>query len=187
MTNSLFNDIDGDDFRLIKLSLDYLDDMWEYSSDHRMYEHFEIATHKTIVDTQKFLSRLIERSKSEDAHWWFIQIKETGKVIGSLAIHDINFRKRSCEISYSVSPKYWGRGIFIKSLTSVLNNLIHNFNFRRITAVTASNNVRSINALKKVGFKEEGVFRNFYYRYDGKTFDATTLSLLDFEYIPVKN
>ena len=183
MKNSLFNDIDGDDIRLIKLSLDYLDDMWEYSSDHRMYKHFEIATHKTIVDTQKFLSRLIERSKSEDAHWWFIQIKETGKVVGSFGIHNIDFRKHACEISYAISPKYWGKGVFIKSLIAVLKTLIYNFNFHRVTAITSSKNYRSINALKKVGFQEEGVFREFYYDSNGNRFDATSLALLARDYI----
>ena len=61
MINSLFNDIDGDDIRLIKLSLDYLDDMWEYSSDHRMYEHFEFEPQKKLLDTKKYLNKLIER------------------------------------------------------------------------------------------------------------------------------
>jgi [ribosomal protein S5]-alanine N-acetyltransferase len=187
MINSLFNDIDGDDIRLIKLSLDYLDDMWEYSSDNRMYEHFEFGPQKKLSDTKKYLNQLIERSNSVDAYWWFIQIKETGKVVGSFGVHNIDFRRHACEISYAVSPKYWGGGIFIKSLTAVLKTLIHNFNFHRITAVTSSSNVRSINALKKVGFKEEGVFRDFYHGEDGIRFDATPLSLLDSEYILVKN
>ena len=186
MINSLFNDIDGNDIRLIKLSLDYLDDMWEYSSDHRLYEHFEFGPQKKLLDTKKYLNRLIERSNGVDAYWWFIQIKETSKVVGSFGIHHIDFHRNACEISYAVSPKYWGKGIFIKSLTAVLKTLIYNFNFHRITAVTSSSNVRSINALKKVGFKEEGVFRNFYCGEGGIRFDATTLSLLDFEYIPVK-
>ena len=148
MINSLFNDIDGNDIRLIKLSLDYLDDMWEYSSDHRMYEYFKFGPQKKLLDTKKYLNRLIERSNGVDAYWWFIQIKETGKVVGSFGIHHIDFH--------------------------------------RITAGTSSSNVRSINALKKVGFKEEEVLRNFYCGEDGIRFDATTLSLLDFEYIPVK-
>lgn len=189
MINSLFNDIDGDDIRLIKLSLDYLDDMWEYSSDNRMYEHFEFGPQKKLSDTKKYLNQLIERSNGVDAYWWFIQIKETGKVVGSFGIHNIDFRKRACEIGYAVSPKYWGKGVFIKSLIAILKTLIYNFDFHRVTAITSSKNYRSINALKKVGFQEEGVFREFYYDSNGNRFDATSLALLarDYNSLEIKN
>tara|TARA_B100000795_G_scaffold70953_1_gene49871 strand:+ start:1468 stop:2052 length:585 start_codon:yes stop_codon:yes gene_type:complete len=189
MINSLFNDIDGDDIRLIKLSLDYLDDMWDYSSDQRMYEHFEFEPHKKLLDTKKYLNQLIERSNGVDAYWWFIQIKETGKVVGSFGIHNIDFRKRTCGIGYAVSPKYWGKGVFIKSLIAILKTLIYNFDFHRVTAITSSKNYRSIIALKKVGFQEEGVFREFYYDFNGNRFDATSLALLarDYNSLEIKN
>ena len=66
----------------------------------------------------------------------------------------------------------------------MLGRLICEFNFYRITALTSSNNIRSIKALKKVGFKEEGWFRDFYLKYDGNRYNATSLSLLakEFQY-----
>ena len=36
---------------------------------------------------------------------------------------------------------------------------------------------------KKVGFKEEGVFRNFYFKDDDTRYNATPLALLASEYI----
>ena len=181
--NNLFKNIYGENISLIKLDIKYLDDMWEYSSNPKMYEHFEFGPQKKILDTKAYLNKLIERSNGVDAYWWFIQIKKTGKVVGSFGVHDIDLNKYSCEISYAVSPDYWGDGIFIQSLKLVLHSLINNFDFYRITAVTSSANVRSINALKKVGFKEEGVFRHFYLNEDGVRYDATPLSLLASEYI----
>jgi RimJ/RimL family protein N-acetyltransferase len=70
----------------------------------------------------------------------------------------------------------------MQSLKLGLDSLINEFHFYRITAVTSSNNVRSINALKKVGFKEEGVFRNFYFMDNTTRYNATPLALLASEY-----
>jgi hypothetical protein len=52
-----------------------------------MYEHCEFGTQKKSLDTKTYLDRLIKRSNSVDAYWWFIQIKKTGEVVRSFGIH----------------------------------------------------------------------------------------------------
>ena len=181
----LFDNILGNKFNLVELSFDYLDDMFEYSSDERLYEHFEFPPQKNYEKTKDYLADLIERSNRNDANWWFIQSKETLKVVGSFGIHEIDLRKGCCEISYAISPNYWGCGVFIEVLNIALQRLFYDFNFHRITAVTASKNYRSINALKKVGFKEEGIFKDFYLDYKEIRSDATSLALISNGYISI--
>ena len=43
----LFEDICGKNVNLIKLDTKYLNDMWEYSSNPKMYEHFEFNTQRS--------------------------------------------------------------------------------------------------------------------------------------------
>ena len=179
----LFKDIYGKEVNLIKLDIKYLNDMWEYSSNSKMYEHFEFGPQKTILDSKKYLNRLIKRSNGVDAYWWFIQINKTKKIVGSFGIHGIDFHKKACEISYALSPSFWGKGVFMQALKLALQSLISEFHFYRITAVTSSNNIRSIEALKKIGFKEEGEFRDFYLKDNGTRFNAKHLALLASEYI----
>ena len=177
-----FKNINGHNFNLIELSHDYLDDMFEYSSDDRMYEHFEFPPQKNLLNTKKYLDNLIHRSNQGDAYWWFIQSKETSKVIGSFGMHEIDLRKGACEISYAISPNYWGKGAFMEVLNMVLRTLFNDFNFHRVTAITSSENFRSINALKKVGFREEGVFIDFYFDSEDRRFNATSLALIAGQY-----
>ena len=91
----IFNDIYGKEVNLIKLDIKYLDDMWEYSSDPNMYEHFEFGPQKTITNLKRYLNRLIKRSNANDAYWWFIQINKTKKIVGSFGVHNIDFHKKS--------------------------------------------------------------------------------------------
>jgi len=180
--SDITQEVYGDRVNLIALSMDYLDDMWEYSSDSRLYEHFEFGPQKSREETKKYLERLIQRAKQPDAHWWFIQFKEMSKVVGTIGVHDIDMHRQSCEISYGVSPQCWGKGVFISALRLALDVLILNLSFHRITATTSSDNARSINALRKLGFAEEGLLRDFYRDESGRRFNATILSLLSEEY-----
>tara|TARA_B110000008_G_scaffold276086_1_gene314752 strand:+ start:238 stop:801 length:564 start_codon:yes stop_codon:yes gene_type:complete len=178
----IFDNIYGKKFNLVELNLDYLNDMFEYSSDDRLYEHFEFPPQKNYQKTKDYLEDLIKRSNRNDAYWWFIQTKQNSKVIGSFGLHEIDQRKGCCEISYALSPKYWGSGAFREILNLVLKTLFNDFNFHRVSAVTMTKNYRSINSLKNVGFQEEGVFRDFYLDSEGIRFDATSLALIASDY-----
>ena len=107
MKTNLFKDINGENVSLIKLDIKYLNDMWEYSTNPKMYEHLEFGPQKKLSDTKKYLDRLMKRSNGVDAYWWFIQINKTKKVVGSFGIHDVDFHRRACEISYAISPSFW--------------------------------------------------------------------------------
>ena len=77
--------ITGKKLKLIDLDMKYLDDMYEYSSNPRMYEYFEFEAHKTKNETKSYLKKLIKRSNKKNAHWWFIQLKKSSKIIGSFS------------------------------------------------------------------------------------------------------
>ena len=61
-----FKDINGDLVSLIKLDIKYLNDMWEYSKDPKLYEHFEFGPQQKIADTKKYLNNLIKKSNEEN-------------------------------------------------------------------------------------------------------------------------
>ena len=170
--------ITGTKLKLIDLDMKYLDDMYEYSSNPKMYEYFEFEAHKTIDETKSYLKRLIKRSSKKDAHWWFIQLKENSKIIGSFGVHDIDMIKNSCEISYAISPKYWGKNIFSEVMEIVLDYLVNDLSFHRIIATTARENIRSIKGIQKYNFQQEAILKDYYLNSDNKRYDAVILSLV---------
>ena len=152
------NLIDGRLVNLIEINKNFLNDMHDYSKDHRLYEHLEFEKHETIEDTEKYLDKLFERHQKISAHYYFIQNKLNSRVIGSIGVHDINLRTMSCEISYGVSPIYLGKGIFVDTLNILLKDLFIRKNFNRVQAITSIKNIRSIKALEKFAFKREGIY-----------------------------
>lgn len=164
-----------------------LEDMYEYSREPSFYRYMEYEHHMSMNETRAYMHKLFERSRAETWHYWFIRLKESWKIIGTLGLLNIDLRKGSCEIGYGISPHYWRKGLFSESLTLVLSYLFQKLNFCRVSAITEFENLPSIKALEKHGFKKEGVMREYYLSSkDGKRYDAVMLGLLRREFINPK-
>lgn len=183
-----FSDLsNGKLVNLVEISDSFIDDMWEYSKDERLYEYFEFNRHKSKNETKTYLEKLLLRNSLPKSHYYFIQEKISNKVIGSIGVDDIDVIKMSCEISYAVSPSYWGKGIFYDALKTLLEDLFVQKKFNRVQATTFATNMRSIMALKKFGFESEGILRDFYRRSDKTYADAEILGLLKKDFIQSNN
>lgn len=179
-----FPELIGKRIKLIHLSEKYLDDMYEYSKNPLLYRYFEFPPQTTKEETKAYLKKLINRSNRDNAHYWFISLKNSGKVIGSIGVHDIDWRKKNGEISFGLSPYCWGQGYFHEALRLLLQFLFRKLKFHRICATTRYDNLPSIKSLKRCGFKKEGQFRDFYLSFNGKRYDAVIFALLRYEYHP---
>jgi ribosomal-protein-alanine N-acetyltransferase len=177
-SKKIFSDLIGNRVDLVGLNSKYLRDMHEYSTQPAMFQFFEFDHHNSFEQTASYFDRLTDRSNETDAKWWFIKLKETNKAIGTVGVHDINWLRLSGEISYGISPNYWKKGFFVESAEILINFLQVKLKLRRITAKTSVLNEPSVKALKKLGFAEEGRFKDFYRNSDGQYTDALTFALV---------
>jgi ribosomal-protein-alanine N-acetyltransferase len=177
-----FSSLKGQRIDLVELSLSGLDDMFEYSRKPEFYRYLEFPPQQDKQETLRYLERLIARSNVETAYYWFIKHTTDNKIIGTIGIHDIDWRKLSGEVSYGISPDYWGKGYFQEALRLILDYVFEKKGFYRVCATTWATNTPSIKSLQKLGFKDEGVLRGYYLDYKGQRHDATILAVLRNEY-----
>ena len=178
-----FPELYGKRIRLSELSLSGLQDMYEYSKNRLLYKYFEFEPQKNRKETKEYLIKLLKRSEAENAHYWFIRLIGDNKIIGTFGVHDIDQRKKSAEVSYGMSPDYWGKGFFKETLRIVLDYLFFECNFYRVNATTRSDNLPSVKGLESVWFQKEGVLRDYYLSYNGERHDAAILAILRHEYV----
>ena len=178
-----FPELENKRIKLIYLDDKWINNMYEYSNNPLFYNFLEFTHPKSIDDTKNYFAKLKERDAVETAHWWFVLLKEENKVIGSMGIHSIDWRKKDAELSYGISPDFWGKGIFQEILSMVLNFLYKVQSFHRLIATTMENNYRSIRGLEKVGFIKEAILRDYYLSHDGIRNNAVIMSILNSEYL----
>lgn len=178
-----FEELFGERVNLINLNSNYINDIHEYSTIPVFYKYLEYDCFKSINDTKSFFNKICSRSNDIDCHYWMIYFEEKDKVIGTIGLHNIDWRKGSAELTYGLSPNFWGMGFFSESLNLVVEWFFNLKNTNRLFLKTASINLGSINSVSKYGFKKEGILREFYL--DNKTnikWDAAIFSLLKTDY-----
>lgn len=128
----------------------------------------------TKFSVKKFNEWLIKKTKSKDTIFFVIEYKKNP--IGTYILNISGIKKQICDLSYGIHSQYHGMGIFKRVTKKILEKFK---NFKRFSAITRVDNYPSINGLKKLKFKEEGVLNSYYYDLKTKKYyDAVMLSYI---------
>lgn len=112
---------------------------------------------------------------------WAITLQgQPGRVIGSCGFFLVHRRFRIVEIGYELHPDFWRQGYMFETLMAVIEFAFsqqHFFSINRIEALTYLDSPASIALLRKAGFLEEGVRREYGY-WSGRHHDLRCFALL---------
>lgn len=177
-----FPDLSGPRLNLVQLDRSALADLDEYSRLPEFFRYLEFGCHDSFAVSERYFEKLQQRSNGVTGHYWMIQLAETGKVIGTFGLLNIDTYHRSLELGYGLSPKFWGYGYFHEALAMVLDFVFARLDFHRVWVKTQADNEPSLKGLARAGFTREGTLRDFYLsQVDGAFHDAAMLSLLKAE------
>lgn len=132
----------------------------------------------------------------EELNWlnhleWFSQVQKDPKIkmymvydggtlVGVCGFTDVDWINRRAEFSLYIGPEFHGDGLGIAALGALLGHGFNALNLNCIWGECFDGNP-AMKTFKKLGFKEEGRRRQFYYR-EGKYIDAILVSILKDEY-----
>lgn len=90
---------------------------------------------------------------------WVIEWKETGELIGTINLGNVEEACHMCDTCYMLSPGFWNKGIMTEVLEAVLDYAFDRVGFNRVQAEVFYGNDSSSAVLKKCGMVLEGVAR----------------------------
>lgn len=93
--------------------------------------------------------------------YWAIALKQSNEIIGTCGFNYWIKEHNRAEISYDLSPSFWGKGIMTKALTQIVQLAVDEMKINRIQATVAVDNFRSIKILEKLNFKKEAVLKSY--------------------------
>lgn len=120
-------------------------------------------------------------STGKNYNRWVMLQKSDQQPIGTCGYHKWDKRCFRAEIGYDLHPNFWGQAYMTEALTAVLSHGFETMKLNRIEALVAIENERSIHLLQKLGFKQEGLLRDYFYL-NGKFHDHYLFSLLHREW-----
>jgi ribosomal-protein-alanine N-acetyltransferase len=107
---------------------------------------------------------------------WAVTLRGSPGVIGicGFAWYPHN---RSALLSYDLDPEFWNQGVMTEAVKAIVHQAFESSEINRITATVVPQNWASIQVLRKAGFRDEGVLREWGF-WKGEFKDLRCFSLL---------
>ncbi len=146
---------------LIEISMDDLENIHRLHSVQEVDEYNTLGIPTTIGETEKLTeSMIMDRYKlPRNKYTWKICLKESGQFIGMAGFTLSNDKFKLGEIYYKLHPGYWGNGYATETAKRLVKAGFDDFGLQKVEAGVASENIKSISVLEKIGMKREGLRR----------------------------
>jgi len=99
------------------------------------------------------------KEKPRKSYPFFIELKQTKKIIGAIGLNSINRFSKTASIGYWLGQKYWRQGYMGEAITKILDFAFNKIKLRRINVEVYTENKGSNAIIKKMGFVFEGTAR----------------------------
>ena len=130
-----------------------------WASDPEVTRFLTWPAHSSSDVTRMVLNDWISHYEDGGFFQWAIVLKETGRVIGSIGVVNLQEAIEEAEIGYCMGRIFWGRGIMPEALRAVMDYLFDTVGLNRIMAGHDVNNPNSGRVMVKAGMTKEGVRR----------------------------
>ncbi|CAD5254166.1 MULTISPECIES: GNAT family N-acetyltransferase [unclassified Imperialibacter] len=147
--------------RLREISFDDLGDIHHLHSFSEVDEFNTLGIPGNLDETKEYLTPLIQAQKvtPRKSFFWKIELLATSAFIGIAGMTLSLDRFKRGEIYYKILPDQWGKGYATEIGSLLISVGFNEFSLHRIEAGVATENVRSIKVLEKIGMKREGLHR----------------------------
>ncbi|GIP38857.1 aminoglycoside N(6')-acetyltransferase [Paenibacillus sp. J31TS4] len=138
------------------------------------------GSHK-LYSTSQLADYLSAKAGDASSVLLLIASRETGAVVGDVALQQIDRFNRSASIRVAVHAEERGKGYGTEAMKLMLEYGFGIANLHRIELNVYTFNEQAIRLYEKLGFHREGVQRDYLY-YDHAYHDSILMSLLEDEY-----
>ena len=178
--------LSGQLVHLLPLEEKLFDELHSAASDKRIWEFYTGDWSVRETFDKVYHGSLKKRDKGHE-YPFVIQLKSSGKIIGSTRLMDIAAYDQRLEIGGTwMMPEYWATAINPDCKLALLTFSFETLHAKRVQLKTQHDNIRSRKAIEKIGGKFEGIIRKHMLKDDGTFRSSAYFSILDDEWPAVK-
>jgi RimJ/RimL family protein N-acetyltransferase len=175
--------LENETVRLQPLELTDFEFLLEYSENEPDIWSFNSNGANGKENLEKYIANAIKNRENEKEYPFIVFDKISGKFVGSTRFYSIFLDMKTIEIGYTwYGKKYQGTGINKNCKLLLLEFAFEKMQMERVAFAANSKNERSINAMKSIGCKVEGILRSCSTDASGERIDAMRLSILKNEW-----
>ena len=146
--------------RLRRLTMGDAADIYRYSRDPEVAKHVLWEAHRSIGDSRAYLRYMLRRYRSREPASWGIELRSTGRIIGTIGFMWIQQDNAAAEVGYSLAREYWNLGLMTEALRAVIQHGFDDMGLNRIEAQHETTNPASGAVMRKCHMQKEGTLRS---------------------------
>lgn len=170
--------LEGRHVLLEPLETSYFEALFRLSCNPDIWTHYAIDG----SDREKLRKSMNESLQYRDTgvqYPFVVRLKRSRQIVGSTRLLDINPTHRKLEIGWTwLHPEYWGSPVNADCKFQLLNYCFEQLGAQRVQLKTDKLNLRSRNAILKIGATFEGILRNDMVRDNGTNRDSAYFSII---------
>ncbi|ANA83357.1 GCN5-related N-acetyltransferase [Paenibacillus vortex V453] len=167
--------------RLRRVSMQDANEMYVYASDDEVTKHVTWETHRSVNDSKRFIQFILAQYAKHDIAPWGIELKESGRMVGTVDFVWWKPGHQSAEIGYVLARDCWGQGLMTEAATALLKLGFGQMELVRIQARCITENIGSQRVMEKIGMSYEGTLRKGI-KIKGQHWDLKLFSILKEDY-----
>lgn len=129
-----------------------------WAKDPEVTKHLVWRPHADVSESRAHIERCMSAWEDGSEFVWFIESKESVRLVGSLAARRGGIR---VNVGYLITRDCWGRGYMTEALEAVVSWWLDQPGIFRVWATTDLENPASARVLEKAGFSREGILRSW--------------------------
>lgn len=115
---------------------------------------------------------------NQETFTWRVYLRETGRFIGTVELHSIDWDIPRAEVGYWQRTSAAGHGLMTEAVDKITTLALTEWGFKRLQALCDARNTRAICLAERVGFVREGVLRSYEHDAAGELCDILVLAKL---------
>lgn len=172
--------------RLVPLTMDYLDTLWEVGQDIDLWKWIPYQI-KTRDEMKTYVQTALNWQEIGTALPFVTIAQATDRVVGSTRFGNIDAANHRVEIGWTWIGKPWQHTpVNTEAKFLMLQHAFEVWHCIRVELKTDRLNERSRAAILRIGAKEEGIFRHHMITESGRLRDSVYFSVIDDEWPEVK-
>jgi [ribosomal protein S5]-alanine N-acetyltransferase len=167
---------------LREITLADAEDMFRIYADPEVMRYWSSAPMRSIDEARRKIEGITNAFRERTGIRWAITRKGSERLIGSGGHWRLIKPHFRSEIGYELAREHWGQGIMPKAVAAMLQFGFERMGLHSVEAQIEPHNQGSRRVLEKLGFVQEGYFReNFFV--DGTFTDTAVFSLLKADWL----
>jgi [ribosomal protein S5]-alanine N-acetyltransferase len=128
-------------------------------SDPEFTRYWSFSAMTRLEQANAQLVRMMEACASGRDLIVAIELRETGQMIGTCTLFNLNEPCRRAEIGFGLCREFWGHGYIQEAIHALIEHAFMQLSLRRIEADIDPRNLGSARVLERAGFVREGLLR----------------------------